>query len=130
MLRAASLSHTVSAHVDAPLLSPACLLVRQLPILPPRRPNILALHKFLMSVLKSPATSTHWSLNLLGQTNIVAYTCFCTLLVAVTSHMLYSEEPGLEVLNCRQLQDYKSFLSPGAVRKRQSSHDTGLKPDY
>lgn len=73
--------------LSVPLLSPACLPVRQLPIPPPWRPNILALHKFLMSVRKSPATSTHWWFNLLQQTNTTAYTCFCTFLTAFTSHM-------------------------------------------
>lgn len=84
---------TVSAvsNVGSPLLSPASLPVRQLPIPLPWRPNILALHKFLMSALKSPATSTHWSFNLLRQTNTMAYTCFRTFLAALTSHMQYSE---------------------------------------
>lgn len=96
---------------------PACLPVRQLPIPPPWRPNILALHKFLMSVLKSLATSTHRSLNLLRQTNIIAYTCFCTFLAALTSHMRHSEGRSLRCwrqkgCGCQQLQA-SSFLSKG-----------------
>lgn len=114
---------TVSALciVSSPRLSPACLPVRQLPIPPPRRPNILALHKFLMSVLKSPATSTHWWLNLLRQTNTTAYTCFCTFLAALTLHMQYSEGQASRCwkangCSCRQLQDCSFFIQE-VVRK-------------
>lgn len=119
---------SVLCIVSSPLLSPACLPVRQLPIPPPRRPNILALHKFLMSVLKSPATSTHWWLNLLRQTNTTAYTCFCTFLAALTLHMQYSKGQAWRCwkangCSCRQLQDC-SFFYPGGGKKGQKRHDT------
>lgn len=109
---------TVSALsvVGSPLSrQPACLPVRQLPIAAPWRPSILALHKFLMSMLKWPATSTHWWFNLLRQTNTTAYTCFLTFLAALTLHMHYSEGQARRCWKangccCWQLQGC-SFLS-------------------
>lgn len=97
-----------------PLLSPASLPVRQLPIPPPPRPNILVLHKFLMNVLKSPATSTHWWFNLLRQTNTGTNTCFRTFLAALTLHMQYSEGEAwrcweVNSCHCQQLQDCMFF---------------------
>lgn len=86
-----------------PFLSPVFLPVRQLPIPPPRRPNILALHKFLMSALKSPATSAHWSFNLLRQTNTAEDTCFCAFRAALTSHVGGALRFQPEVLRGRQL---------------------------
>ncbi len=114
--------------VCSPLLSPASLPVRQLPIPPPWRPNILALHKFLMSVLKSPATSTHWSFNLLRQTNIMVYTCFNTFSSTHFTHALRG--PGLEVLrgyvvvaNSKMAVSY-----PTNGKKRQKRSDCRILP--